>query len=114
MWFIALGYACFFFGTNFYLTWYPTYLREHRHLTLQALGIIGSFPLFAGMLGDVVGGSLSDLVFKRTGNASFARRVVAAPGFLLGWSVRDSRGDDRRARPLRFFVSRSRFSFSSS
>jgi sugar phosphate permease len=83
MWAIALGYACFFFGTNFYLTWYPTYLREHRHLTVQALGIIGSFPLFAGMLGDVVGGSLSDLVFKRTGNARFARRVVAAPGFLL-------------------------------
>src|SRR5437879_10336573 len=36
MWFIALGYCCFFFGTNFYLTWYPTYLREHRQMTLQA------------------------------------------------------------------------------
>ena len=23
MWWIALGYCCFFFGTNFYLTWYP-------------------------------------------------------------------------------------------
>jgi sugar phosphate permease len=83
MWYIALGYCCFFFGTNFYLTWYPTYLREHRHLTLQALGIIGSVPLFAGMAGDLVGGSLSDLMFKRTGKARFARSVVAAPGFLL-------------------------------
>ena len=83
MWYISLGYSCFFFGTNFYLTWYPTYLREHRHLTLQALGLIGSLPLFAGMLGDVTGGSLSDLFFKRTGNARFARRIVAAPGFLL-------------------------------
>ena len=83
MWYIALGYCCFFFGTNFYLTWYPTYLREHRHLTLQALGIIGSVPLFAGMAGDLVGGSLSDLMFKRTGRARFARSVVAAPGFLL-------------------------------
>jgi len=83
MWYISLGYSCFFFGTNFYLTWYPTYLREHRNLTLQALGLIGSLPLLAGMLGDVTGGSLSDLVFKRTGNARFARRIVAAPGFLL-------------------------------
>ncbi|HTC88674.1 MAG TPA: MFS transporter, partial [Bryobacteraceae bacterium] len=83
MWYIALGYSCFFFGTNFYLTWYPTYLREHRHLSLQALGLIGSLPLFAGMLGDVTGGSLSDHFFKRTGDARFARRVVAAPGFLL-------------------------------
>ncbi len=83
MWFIALGYCCFFFGTNFYLTWYPTYLREYRHLTLQALGLIGSLPLVAGMLGDVVGGYLSDLLLKRTGNATLARRAVAAPGFLL-------------------------------
>ncbi len=83
MWYIALGYSCFFFGTNFYLTWYPTYLREHRHLSLQALGLIGSLPLFAGMLGDVTGGSLSDHFFKRSGDARFARRIVAAPGFLL-------------------------------
>jgi len=83
MWYIALGYCCFFFGTNFYLTWYPTYLREHRHLTLQALGILGSIPLFAGMAGDLVGGSLSDLMFKMTGKARFSRSVVAAPGFLL-------------------------------
>src|SRR5438445_10701017 len=27
MWFISLGYFCFFFGSNFYLTCYPTYLR---------------------------------------------------------------------------------------
>jgi sugar phosphate permease len=83
MWFIALGYCCFFFGTNFYLTWYPTYLREHRHISLQALGLLGSIPLFAGMAGDLVGGSLSDLAFKRTGKARFARSIVAAPGFLL-------------------------------
>ena len=83
MWYIAVGYCCFFFGTNFYLTWYPTYLREYRHLTLQALGIMGSLPLFAGMAGDLFGGSLSDMVFRRTGNAKFARRIVAAPGFLL-------------------------------
>ena len=83
MWWIALGYACFFFGTNFYLTWYPTYLREYRGLSVAALGFWGSIPLVAGMLGDVVGGSLSDLILKRTHNAKLARRGVAVPGFLL-------------------------------
>jgi sugar phosphate permease len=83
MWFISLGYFCFFFGTNFYLTWYPTYLREHLHMSIRSLGIWGSLPLFAGMAGDVIGGSLSDLIFKATGKAKLARRVVAAPGFLL-------------------------------
>ena len=83
MWFIALGYCCFFFGTNFYLTWYPTYLREHRQLTPQELGILSSVPLFAGMAGDLVGGSLSDLIFRMTGKARLSRSIVAAPGFLL-------------------------------
>jgi len=83
MWFIAFGYCCFFFGTNFYLTWYPTYLREYRHVSLQSLRILGSLPLLAGMVGDLVGGSLSDLVLRRTGNAKFARRIVAAPAFLM-------------------------------
>ncbi|PYU24046.1 MAG: MFS transporter [Acidobacteria bacterium] len=83
MWFISLGYFCFFFGTNFYLTWYPTYLREHLHMSIRSLGIWGSVPLFAGMAGDVIGGSLSDVIFKNTGNAKLARRVVAAPGFIL-------------------------------
>jgi sugar phosphate permease len=83
MWWIALGYGCFFFGTNFYLTWYPTYLREYRGLSIVALGFWGSIPLVAGMAGDVVGGWISDMILKRTGKAKLARRGVAAPGFLL-------------------------------
>jgi sugar phosphate permease len=83
MWFISLGYFCFFFGTNFYLTWYPTYLREHLHMSIRSMGIWGSLPLLAGMAGDLIGGGLSDAIFKSTGNARFARRIVAAPGFLL-------------------------------
>jgi len=83
MWYIAIGYCCFFFGTNFYLTWYPTYLREYRHMSLKSLGLLGTLPLIAGMLGDVVGGSLSDMIYKKTGNSKLARRIIAAPGFLL-------------------------------
>jgi predicted MFS family arabinose efflux permease len=35
------------------------------------------------MAGDVTGGTLSDMILKTTGKAKLARRVVAAPGFLL-------------------------------
>ena len=41
MWFIAAGYFCFFYGSYFYLTWFPTYLLEYRHLSLKAVGILG-------------------------------------------------------------------------
>lgn len=83
MWYIAVGWGCFFFGSNFYLTWYPTYLREYRHMSLKTLGLLGALPLIAGMLGDVVGGGISDAIVKRTGSARLGRRIVAVPGFLL-------------------------------
>ena len=83
MWAIALGYCCNFFGANFYLTWYPTYLREYRHMSLKHVGLIGALPLLAGMLGNLAGGYLTDGLLKRTGNAKLARRGVAAPGLLL-------------------------------
>lgn len=83
MWYIALGYCCYFFGTNFYVTWYPTYLREYRHLSLKSVGLLGTLPLIGAMLGNVVGGSITDAILKKTGNAKFARRIVAAPGFTL-------------------------------
>ena len=87
MWWIAFGYFCFFYGSYFFLSWYPTYMREYRHVTIRALGLLGSLPLFMGMTGDVVGGALTDLLLRRTGNAKFARRVVAAPAMLLSGIV---------------------------
>jgi sugar phosphate permease len=82
MWYIAAGYGCFFYGTYFFLTWFPTYLLEYRHLSLKALGTVASLPLLVGMVGDIVGGTLTDKVYKKTGKLRFARRVVAAPAML--------------------------------
>jgi sugar phosphate permease len=83
MWYIAAGYCCFYYGTYFYVTWFPTYLLEYRHLSLKAVGILASLPLFAGMIGDVVGGTLTDSVYRNTGKLKFARRIVAAPAMLV-------------------------------
>ena len=82
MWYIAAAYGCFFYGTYFYMTWFPTYLLEYRHLSLQAVGIFASLPFLAGMVGDIAGGTLTDMVFRRTGRLKLARRAVAAPAML--------------------------------
>jgi sugar phosphate permease len=82
MWYIAAGYGCFFYGTYFFLTWFPTYLLEYRHLSIKSLGMVASLPLLAGMVGDIAGGSLTDGVYKKTGRLKFARRIVAAPCML--------------------------------
>jgi sugar phosphate permease len=83
MWSLALAYGCFFYGSYFFLTWYPTYMLEYRHLTLKSLGIVGALPLFTAMLGEITGGALADFVFRRTGKLRLSRRVVSAPAMLL-------------------------------
>jgi sugar phosphate permease len=82
MWYIAAGYCCFHYGTYFFVTWFPTYLLEYRHLSLKVAGTLASLPLLAGMVGDIVGGTLTDMVYKKTGKLRFARRIVAAPAML--------------------------------
>jgi len=82
MWYIAAGYCCFYYGTYFFMTWFPTYLVDYRHLSLKTVGVWASLPLLAGMVGDIVGGTLTDKVYRRTGKLKFARRIVAAPAML--------------------------------
>jgi len=83
MWFIAIAYGCFFYGTYFFLTWYPTYLREYRHFGKDELASVAAIPLMIGMVGDVVGGAITDFLYHRTGKLKLSRRIVAAPAMLL-------------------------------
>jgi sugar phosphate permease len=82
MWYIMTAYGCFFYGTYFFLSWYPTYLEVYRHFSLKSLGFVASIPLFAAMAGDVLGGSVSDWVYRKTGRLKFSRRIVASPAML--------------------------------
>jgi ACS family D-galactonate transporter-like MFS transporter len=46
------------------------------------MGIYATFPLFAGMAGDIVGGWLSDHLYKRTGNLRLARCYLIGVAFV--------------------------------
>jgi MFS family permease len=83
LWILAVMYFCYNFNLNVYNDWFPTYLHDSRGMTLAKMGIYASLPLFAGTLGDLAGGSFSDMVLKRTGNVNLARRWVAIAGFIL-------------------------------
>src|ERR1700723_847968 len=87
MWFIAAAYGCFFYGAYFYVSWFPTYLLEFRHLSLNSVGYLASLPLISAMVGDLTGGLLTDHILRKTSNLRLARRVVAAPGLLLAAQI---------------------------
>ncbi len=82
LWALCLMYACYQYGLVVYLDWFPTYLKESRGLTLGQMGVYSSLPLFAGVVGDLGGGWLTDMLLRHTGNIRRSRRLVGIAGFL--------------------------------
>src|ERR1035437_10905946 len=86
MWAIMCAYFTYVYCLWIFLSWLPSYLVEFRHFTLIKVGIFASLPLWAGVVGDTVGGLATDWLLARTGNIKFARRAVAITG-MLGCAV---------------------------
>ena len=86
MWAIMAAYFTYVYCLWIFLSWLPSYLVEFRHFTLLKVGLLASLPLWAGVVGDTVGGFATDYLLKATGSAKIARRVVAIVG-LLGCAV---------------------------
>ena len=82
MWAIMAAYFTYVYCLWIFLSWLPSYLVEYRHFTLLKMGVFAALPLLAGVVGDTVGGWVTDALLVRTGKAVFSRRVVAIVGFL--------------------------------
>jgi len=86
MWAIMCAYFTYVYCLWIFLSWLPSYLVEFRHFTLLKVGLLASLPLWAGVVGDTVGGLATDWLLKKSGNTKLARRVVAIVG-MLGCAV---------------------------
>ncbi len=82
MWAIMCAYFTYVYCLWIFLSWLPSYLVEFRQFTLLKVGLLASLPLWAGVVGDTVGGLATDWLLTKTGNAKFARRLVAIVGML--------------------------------
>jgi D-galactonate transporter len=82
MWAIMCAYFTYVYCLWIFLSWLPSYLVEFRHFTLLKVGLFASLPLWAGVVGDTVGGLATDWLLARTGNIKLARRAVAITGML--------------------------------
>src|SRR6202008_4034345 len=87
MWAIMCAYFTYVYCLWIFLSWLPSYLVEFRHFTLLKVGLFASLPLWAGVVGDTVGGLATDYLLKRTGSAKAARRVVPLPACLVARSL---------------------------
>lgn len=80
MWLVTLVDFCYGWSLWVFLTWLPSYLKDARGFDMKQLALFTALPLMAGVVGDTLGGVLSDFIYKKTGNLKLARRSLLVVG----------------------------------
>ncbi len=60
-----------------FFTWFPRYLQEKMGVSVAESGRLAAWPLIVGMFGGLTGGTVSDWLLRRTGNARLSRQGLA-------------------------------------
>jgi ACS family glucarate transporter-like MFS transporter len=84
---VYIGQYCITTLTYFFLTWFPVYLVQERHMTILKAGFVASLPAIAGFIGGVTGGWLSDRLAKRGYSLSVSRKLPIVLGMLMSMSM---------------------------
>jgi ACS family D-galactonate transporter-like MFS transporter len=80
MWLVTLVDFCYGWSLWVFLTWLPSYLSDARGFKLSQIALMTTLPLLGGVVGDTLGGVISDAIFRRTGNLRLARRTLLVVG----------------------------------
>lgn len=67
----------------FFITWFPVYLVQEKHMTIMKAGFVAAIPAVCGFLGGIMGGFISDLLIRRGMSLSLARKLPIISGMLL-------------------------------
>lgn len=81
---LAFSLFCCSYNQFFFLTWFPTYLVEQKHLSLAQMSVISSFPWLVGAFGYVIGGVAIDALYRLTGKILLSRKLVLVVCLSLG------------------------------
>jgi len=87
VWAICIGKFASTSALYFFLTWFPTYLIEERHLTMVKVGIFAVLPFIGATVGILLAGVISDWMIRRGVSLSFARKLPLVVGSALGMSI---------------------------
>jgi len=92
LWLIVIAYFCYAWGSWFYFGWFATWLTRGAGFSVPEMGLFGSFPFLMGLVGNLVGGAVSERLVERHGRRLTYRWVtcvclVVSSGLLLGMSL---------------------------
>ena len=87
LWGIYIGQAAVNSTLWFFLTWFPSYLVDYRHMDFIKAGFLASLPYLAAFCGILSSGFLSDYLMRRGVSISTARKAPIITGLLLCTSM---------------------------
>jgi ACS family glucarate transporter-like MFS transporter len=84
---IYLGQFCINTLTWFFISWFPLYLSQARHMSISKVGFAAALPALCGSVGGVLGGITSDGLLRAGRSLTFARKAPIIAGMALAMSM---------------------------
>ncbi len=82
MWPTTVVCFCYAWTLWLYLTWIPSFFVQAYGMNLKNSAIFSFGVFFAGLVGDTLGGIVSDRILKRTGSLNKARSLLMSASML--------------------------------
>jgi MFS family permease len=79
---VTAVYFCYGWTLWLYLAWIPSFFLHSYRLNLKSSALFSAGVFLAGVLGNTLGGVISDWIFDRTGDRKKARRNLVVAGFV--------------------------------
>jgi len=80
---VTVVYFCYGWTLWLFLSWIPQYFLHSYDLDLKKSAVFASAVFFAGVVGDTLGGIVTDRLLVRTGSLKKARSLMVAACMLL-------------------------------
>jgi MFS family permease len=80
---VTAVYFCYGWTLWLFLSWIPQYFQHNQHLDLKRSALFASGVFFGGVLGDTLGGVVTDRIFKASGDLRLARSSMVSVCMLL-------------------------------
>ncbi len=84
---VYIGQYCITTLTWFFLTWFPLYLSQARHMSVLKVGFAAAVPGLCGGFGGILGGVISDRLLHSGCSLSFARKLPIMAGMGLSMTI---------------------------
>ncbi|MDE2623551.1 MAG: MFS transporter [Betaproteobacteria bacterium] len=83
MWPVTVVYFCYGWTLWLFLSWIPQYFLHSYNLDLKKSAFFASAVFFSGVLGDTLGGIISDGIYRKTGRLKWARSLMVTIAMAL-------------------------------